>query len=1070
MKKNLLKKSLALVLTFVGLLCTVNVVAATAEQSLIDVKVTVVDQTNVPVIGATVILVENNAKAVSTNVDGIAQIGNVPADGHLLIKYIGYNDQTVAINREREITVTLEENAELIDEVVVVGYGTQKKSSLTGSVAILDGEALESRPVANVTQALQGQVPGLNITSSGTSSEVGGTMDISIRGAGTIGTGSDASPLVIIDGVPGDLNTLNPNDIESFSILKDASASAIYGSRAAFGVIMVTTKSGKSGKVTINYSGNIRFSSPINLAEQVDSYTFAQVFNEASYTNDGGAISYNQTAMNNILAYQQGLITTETTASSDSSYWNSLFDANANNSWSSIHYADMQPSQEYNLSITGGNEKVNYRISGNLLDQNGILRYADDSFKRYTVNARLGAQLTEWLSVDFNTKWTREEISKPTYLNAQGNLFYHNISRWIPTAPLYDNYGNYHQDSYVIQLQDGGDYTTQKDILTNQISFTAVPLDGWRIVAEASYRTQTFFSRSEILPVSYIAPNGTVTYFDSGMGVSAGESKVTENANTSNYFNSNIYSDYTTSWGDHNFKAMAGFNAESYFYRSLWGSMQGLITPELPTLNTATSTPLTGGGYNQWSNAGFFGRLNYDYKEKYLVEFAARYDGSSRFIGDGRWGFFPSVSLGWNIAREDFMQSINHILPLLKLRASWGQLGNMNTSSYYPFYQTMPTGTSNGYWITDGSLNNTAYAPSMVTSALTWETVETYNVGFDFALLNHKLTGSIDYFERYTLGMVGPAPSLPSTLGTSVPSVNNTDMVSRGFELELSWRDKIGDFSYGIRAVLSDAVQTVLSYPNETGSLANTYYDGYKVGEIWGYTTVGIATSQTEMDAHLANNNPSWGSNWGEGDVMYADLNGDNVVNNGQNTIYDSGDMTVIGNSTPRYNYGITVDMQYKGFDFSMFWQGVGKRDFALDGQYMWGITGAYWQSTFYTAHMDYYRTSDNPLGENLDAYFPQVSFTKASQNHVVQTRYLQDASYIRLKNIQLGYTLPQSAMKALGLTNIRVYVSADNVLTFTNLMEGVDPEALSEAGWYGGTVKQYPLTLTLSAGVNITF
>lgn len=1073
MKKNLLRKSLAFMLALVGLLGTINVYAAdvTAEQALIDVSITVVDQTDVPVIGATVILVENNAKAVSTDADGVAKMGNVPANGNLLIKYVGYSDKTVAIDGQKTIRVVLEEDAELIDEVVVVGFGTQKKTNLTGAVAILDGEALESRPVSNVQQALQGQIAGLNLTTSSSSSELGGSYSMNIRGSGTIGTGSSASPLVLIDGVEGDMNSLNANDIASFSVLKDASASAIYGSRAAFGVILITTKSGGSGKAVINYTGNVRFSSVTEIPSMVDSYTFATVFNEASL-NYGSTAIFSDATMELIKQYQAGEITTGTQANATNTGWYSYDSANANTDWIGEQYRDFSPAHEHTLSVSGGTQDLNYRISASLLDQEGILNHGGDNFQRYTLNARIGAKIADWLRVDYSTRWTREDLDEPTYMNHSSSLFFHNITRRWPTIPVYDNNGYYMSDSEIIQLEDGGRSTDKQDYLTNMVTLTATPIEGWRIVAEGSYKTWSQITHAEYLPVYYHDPNENLVGFtwDAGVGsYPAGTSRVTEGNYNTDQFTVNLYTDYTKSFGDHNLKVMVGFNAEEWKYRSLWGSRYNLITSELPSLATATSDMSNSSYEYDWSNAGFFGRINYDYKEKYLLEIAARYDGSSRYIGDKRWGLFPSVSAGWNITREDFMESIGNTVSLLKLRASWGSLGNMSTSSYYPFYQTMTVYTDYGSWLIDGDNPNVAYQPGMVSDELTWETVETWDIGIDFGLFKNRLTGTFDYFQRSTLDMVGPSPDLPSTLGTSVPNINNCDLISKGFEFELGWRDQIGsDFSYGVKLVLSDAVQTVTSYPNETGDLS-TYYNGYTIGEIWGYTTVGIAKSQEEMDAHIASASQSaFGSNWSEGDIMYADLNGDGAVNSGQYTLDDHGDLSIIGNSTARYNYGITLDAQYKGFDFSIFFQGTGKRDYWLSGASFFGISGGMWQSTVYDEHLDYYRPENTTsfLGANTDAYYPRVIMGD-SKNQYTQTGYLQDASYCRIKNVQLGYTLPQSVMNAIGLTSIRVYLSADNLYTFTSLSSAFDPEALYGA-WGDG--KQYPLQQTLSAGINITF
>ena len=392
-------------------------------------------------------------------------------------------------------------------------------------------------------------------------------------------------------------------------------------------------------------------------------------------------------------------------------------------------------------------------------------------------------------------------------------------------------------------------------------------------------------------------------------------------------------------------------------------------------------------------------------------------------------------------------------------------MGNNNTDNWYPFFQTLSTGSQNSAWVINGQQMNTASLPGIVSDVLTWETIESWDIGLDFGLFSNRLTGSIEYYNRYTYDMVGPAPTLPAVLGTNAPRVNNADMKSYGWELDISWRDHIKDFNYGIRFNLSDNQDKILTYPNESGNLG-TYRSGMMLNEIWGYTTVGIAQTQEQMDQHIANARPNFGTSWGAGDIMYADLNGDGEVTNGSNTIYDHGDLTIIGNSTPRYNFGLTLDGEWNGIDFSIFMQGVMKRDYWADQAYFWGAYGDEWQSTCFVEHLDYW-SEDNP-----DAYYPRpimsLDGTVAQKNHQRQTRYLQSAAYMRLKNVQVGYSFPQKWVNKAGIESLRVYVSADNLATFTSLSKIFDPEALISVN--GGTGKTYPLQRTLSIGVNLNF
>src|SRR5690606_37346911 len=540
------------------------------------------------------------------------------------------------------------------------------------------------------------------------------------------------------------------------------------------------------------------------------------------------------------------------------------------------------------------------------------------------------------------------------------------------------------------------------------------------------------------------------------------------------YFATNIYSDYSfTLNDDHNFKVMAGFNSELNKYRTLAASGSGLIVPSQPTLNTATSQLLAEDGqYQHWATAGFFGRLNYNYKEKYLLEINGRYDGSSRFLRDQRWNLFPSVSVGWNVSKEEFFPWQDQV-QVFKLRASYGELGNQETNNWYPFYQKMPFNANAGNWLLNGERPNISGAPGLVSTLLTWERVSSWNLGLDLGLLQNRLTTTLDVYKRSTFDMVGPAPELPSILGTAVPRVNNADMESYGFDLELGWSDHIGEFGYAIRGVLSDDQQRITRYPNKTGDIG-AYYDGRKWGEIWGYTTVGIAKTQAEMDAHLATVNQSTiGSNWGAGDIMYADINGDGKIDAGNNVLSNTGDRTIIGNNSPRYRFSLDLSADYKGFDARVFLQGVGKRDYMPNGPYFWGAQGGMWQSAGFSTHMDFFRDETSNMVQagiadvNTDAYYPKPYFN-TGKNQQTQSRYLQNAAYLRVKNIQLGYTLPVSITSRMRLSNVRFYVSGENLFTVTNLSEVFDPETIALSGWNDG--KTYPLSKVYSFGINVNF
>ena len=1044
-----------------------SITQTSSSQQKKTITGTIVDPSGMPVIGANV-MVKGTTNGTITDMDGKFSL-EVASGATLMVSYIGFANQEIKIGNQTVLSITLKEDAEALDELVVVGYGTQKKVNLTGAVSMVESEVLESRPVQNVGQALQGVVPGLNFSVNKTGGELNNALDMDIRGTGTIGEGSKSAPLVLIDGIEGDMNSINPNDIKSISVLKDASSAAVYGSRAAFGVVLITTKEGRAGRTQVNYSNNVRFSTPSALPTMMDSYQFAQFFNRAAL-NQGGSPVFDETTMQRIVDYQAGKITSGSQVRPDGYYSENVL-ANANTDWFEKMYKKAVPSHEHNLSVSGGSDKITYLVSGSFMKQNGFINYNSDDFKRYTLNARIKANLSKFVTLVYGSKWIREDYDKPSYL---GDLFYDSIARTWPTCPEYFDNG-YYGGTIINRLIYAGRNIDQKDQTYNQLQLIIEPIKDWKIYAEGNMRTVNRMNHSELLPIPWINAAGDMAYGSLDGSRAAGATEVTEQSWRDNYLTGNLYSDYFKQFDSgHYFKVMAGFNAELMKSRDIKGIMDNLITPDLPTLNTATENPRTSGGYSHWATVGFFGRLNYNYKEKYLFEFNLRYDGTSRFLGDQRWGTFPSFSVGWNLARENFFMDLGNLkdyISTLKFRGSWGQLGNTNTEDLYPFYLTVPFKTQAGGWLIDGKKSNLSYAPGLVSSMLTWETVESWNIGLDWGALNNRLTGSFEYYTRKTKDMVGPAPELPSILGTPVPDMNNADLKSYGFDLELSWRDKIGEFSYGAKLVLSDNKLKVTRYPNENG-IYSQWYSGKMSGELWGYETIGIAKSQEEMDQHLASlpngGQDALGSQWSAGDIMYKDLNGDGKIDAGSSTLGDPGDKKIIGNSTPRYRFGLTLDGSWKGFDLSLFFQGVAKRDYLLSGPYFWGAKNGQWHSVGFDYHWDFFRPEGDPLGSNVDSYYPRPLFDQGGKNQQDQTRYLQNAAYVRLKNLQFGYTFPKAWVNKIGLQHLRLYFSGDNLFTITGLHGYYDPEALGDTGDKMGKV--YPLARTYSIGMNINF
>ena len=1078
MKKTFLRNFICLLKKPVLIACVGTLVLPATVQKAWALEVTeinkqvsvqgkVTDINGEPLIGVT-IRVKGANSGTTTDTNGNYAL-NTTGEGTLIFTYIGFISQEVAIANRSKVDVLLEIGGQELGQVVVVGYGTQKKVNLTGAVSTISSELLESRPVQNVGQALQGLIPGLNLQTAGLGGELNQNLSFNIRGGGTIGAGSNSSPLVLIDGMEGNMNSLNPGDIESISVLKDAAAASIYGSRAPFGVILITTKNGKAGNTQINYTNNFRWNKPLGLAKMLDSKTFAYYYNEAAL-NDGQSPVFSDEVLIRIDQFQKGEIDYSTIPNANGDRYQYYGGSNGNTDWFKEHYKPLAFSQDHSISLSGGAEKTQFFISGAFLDQGGMSRYGGDKFERYSLNGKITTKLKDNLTLNYSNRFIREDFTKASHMNS---LFYHNIGRRWPTVPTTDPNGNYSDPSEISQLLNGGRNIDQKDVLSQQAQLILTPSTGWRIVADGNWRISNVNNHSDFRPAySYDVAGEPFPIAVSDK--SAGFTEVYEYNNKANFFSTNIYSDYEFRINeDHYFKVLGGFNSELDKYRTVAASRTNLINPNQPSINTGTANSLAREGqYQHWATAGFFGRLNYNYKERYLLEVNGRYDGSSRFLRDQRWNLFPSFSAGWNISNEEFWP-LKQQIQLFKIRGSYGELGNQSTSNWYPFYAKMPFTANGGGWLLGGKKPNISSAPGIVSSLLTWERVTSWNFGLDMTSVNNRLTTTLDIFKRKTIDMVGPAPELPNILGTTVPQINNADLESFGFEVELGWADRIGEFGYSVRGVLSDDQQRVTRYPNKTGDISQ-YYDGRKFGEIWGYTTVGIAKTQQEMDAHLSKVNQSAvGGNWGAGDIMYADLNGDGKINSGSNVLSNPGDLSIIGNNSPRYRFSLDLGADYKGFDARVFLQGVGKREYMPNGPYFWGAQGGQWQSAGFTEHMDFFRDENSNMvksgfaSQNLDSYYPKVYFN-TGKNQQTQTRYIQNAAYLRVKNIQVGYTFPELITSKIGLSKMRIYVSGENLITATKLNPIFDPETIALGGWNDG--KTYPLSKVYSFGLNVNF
>ena len=683
------------------------------------IKGTVIDKKlNEPIIGAS-ILVKGTGNGTITNMDGNFSLNNVAKGSVLTVSYIGYQTQEITFNGTQTFfKIELNEDAQALDEVVVVGFGTQRKANLTDAVATVDTKVLDSRPVTNLGQSLQGTVPGLNLSVGGYGGELGRTLDVNIRGTGTISTGSKAATLVLIDGIEGNMNNLNPDDVESISVLKDAAASSIYGSRAAFGVILITTKKGKAGKASVSYSGNARYAGPNHLPDLMNSWQFANYFNDAN-GNDGKNPIFDQDTLDRIQKYMNGEITTSTIPNANGN-WQFHEKANDNVDWYKTHYK-WSCSQEHNLNINGGGEKSQYYVSANYLDQNGNLRYGDDSYKRISTNAKFNAQPFKWLDLEVNAKYVHTDLDNPFYTDLNG-LFYHDVVRMWPTMPFEDPNGYYMRNGKLSQLTNGSRSITNNNNIYLQGQLVFHPLKNWNIYANVGLRLIDQIKRKNLNKVYEHNVEGAPLLLDYGGGYTAGQTGAMQEWTNANHLTTSLYTDYSFAFDKHQFKVMAGVNTEKYKNRFLNVKRMDLITESVPEIGAATGEDkINEASAYTWATAGFFGRINYDYSNKYFIAGNIRYDGSSRFLSKDRWGLFGSFSLGWNVAAEEFFPVDEDIINQLKPRLSWGTLGNQNTNSYYPMYLLQSVKTNGGSWLMGDSKPTVAGMPLSISNSLTWE-------------------------------------------------------------------------------------------------------------------------------------------------------------------------------------------------------------------------------------------------------------------------------------------------------------------------------------------------------------
>jgi TonB-linked SusC/RagA family outer membrane protein len=1038
---------------------------------------TVTDEMRLPVPGVSIFIKGSKVGATTDN-DGKYTIQ--AAQGAVLIfSYVGSESQELVVGSQANIDVQLKPDSKSLDDVVVVGYGTQKKANLTGAVDQVGSEYFEERPLPSVTRGLQGVIPNLNIRMTDGKPTRGATYNV--RGTTSIGAGGSA--LVLIDGVAGDPETLNPNDIESVSVLKDASSAAIYGSRGAFGVVLITTKSPKGNKVQVNYSTNYSINQRTTTPDLIsDGYTWAKNFDE-SFNAWNDYLSHPQ-SINSQLTFSLADLDSLKARHDNPSLPKVSIDPVTGNykyygstDWFKELYKDNNATLEHALSIGGGSEKVSFQMSGRFYSQGGLFRYSSDDFNKYNIRFKGNIKVNDWLSIATNSDFSSNTYTYP--LTAVGGL--NAIWRMMavtafPVSPMLNPDGS----MTIVGAYSVGDFYTGKSTSVaketfnrNTISFTAIPIKNkLSIKGDFSYLNTREGDQRKFFPVPYsIKPNEIIT---------SGLNYLGENQADESYYVANLFGEFSQQIKDHQFKLVVGGNLEYDSRKTRYSQRDGVLVDNLPDFNLATGLNyrLTGGG-QEWATAGIFYRANYSFKNKYLLELNGRYDGSSKFPETQAFGFFPSASAGWIVTEEKFAQGLKPVLDVFKIRASFGSLGNGNIPPY-TFLQTLSAGTSS--MIQNGSFLNFISQPGVLPDGLTWEKSTTLDFGTDLELFNRRLVGTFDWYSRNTTNMITPGQPLPGAFGAATPKGNYADLSTKGWEVSLSWRDKIGTTSpltYGLRLTLADNISKITKFYNPN-NLLSSYYTGQRLGDIWGFETEGFFTSAEDIASH-ANQSYFVVSNTNKllpGDIKFRDLNGDGFVNNGKNTLGDPGDQRIIGNSEMRLPYGITGDLGFKNFSLSFFFQGVGKRDWypSTEAAFFWGQNNRPY-SFLPAFNLDRW-SEENP---DQNAYFPRYrGYTALSGTRelaVRQTRYLQDASYIRLKNLTIGYSLPASVTSRWKISNFRVYLTGQNLWTYSpmykvtknfdpEVIEGSDPEINSG----GGDGFSYPMQKTFTLGLNIGF
>lgn len=1125
-----------------------------AGQAVTTITGTVLDESGEPLIGATVAQKSNPSNGTSTDIDGRFSLRVAPGTP-LNVSYLGY--RSIVVNAAEGMKVTLQSNDAELDEVVVVGYGSQRRANLTGAVSNVDVQKqLESRPQQDVAKALQGAVPGLTITQS--NGAINGTASIKVRGTGSL-TGSTA-PLIVLDGVPIDnLEYLNPDDIAEISVLKDAASSSIYGTRAAFGVILITSKSGKQAeKMTVKYSNNFAWSQFSVTPELSSTLTQLREQIQCSYRNPGdehGAFGQQFTAL---LPYaekwaEQHSKPNKYQLAQQFESWDNVGDYYLNeNNGGYLSYADWDvngimfnkaaPQNTHNVSLQGTTGKATYHVSFAYNKRQDFIKVNPEKYHRYNANANLQLELSKHVTAGIRFAYTKKDF---TYPNVQQNI-YGNTWRF----PAWFSAYGYKLDAEGNEVDFRNTYSTTKQAATintewneyrTQAWIRAQLFDGLSIQGDFTWMQQNGYDNYAYLPV-YVWNTWSQNMPAPSYIVSQGNTTATKAFYKTDRWTMNVFGTYEKKFNGHGIKVMVGATAEENKDSNLQARTKVLIDNSLPALNLYTPSQTTTPNYNaptssegHWATAGFFGRINYDYKGIYLLELNGRYDGSSKFPTNKQWAFFPSMSLGYRFSEEAWFEHIKEYVSNGKLRFSLGEIGNQAVGTNR-FLSTISNSSIN--WIIGSGLGQGASMPAIVDPNLSWERVRTTDVGLDFGVLRNELTVGFDWYQRDTKDMLAPGMTRPNVLGTSAPYENAGSLRTRGWELSLNWNHSFGEWNVYAIAALSDAKTTITEWRNDAMTLSSNF-SGKEYGVIYGFETDRYFTVddfEKDENGKLLRDNKgayimkpeiasqagleSGNFHYGPGDVKYKDLNGDGVINGGNSnmielngkyyvpgdngydeaksnpnaksvgtgTVYNHGDVKKIGNSLPRYEYSFHLGATWRGFDADIYCQGVGKRDLWTTSTLVIPFAQSA-NDIIYThqlSHNQQYFDEDwNVIGWEVNqkndypAMYPGSYASNSvpgigsgSWNFLPQTKYIQHLSYLRVKNITLGYTLPAALTQKAAISKLRIYVSGDNLFFIQrgNHKVPLDPEITAE--WSGdhtlGRTAQIPRTYSFGLQVTI--